>query len=283
MEDNADILMLEQIAYELRKSVLEMIFLAGSGHPGGSLSLCEILSVLYYHELNVDPSNPKDPTRDRLIFSKGHGAPALYAVLARKGYFPEHHVKTLRKIGSILQGHPDSTKTPGVEISSGSLGMGISFGIGTALAAKHDRLPYRTYVIVGCGELDEGQNWEGFLTAAKYKLDNVVVIVDYNKVQLDGTNEEILPLSDLSAKLRGFNMNVMECDGHDVSAIINTLSAARKVNEKPTVVIANTIKGKGVSFMENKYEWHGRPLNEEEYQNALHELETRYNGKGGAA
>lgn len=274
---------LESIAYDLRKVIIDMIYAAGSGHPGGSLSLCEILSVLYYHELHVDPAHPKDPGRDRLIFSKGHGAPALYAVLARKGFFPDHHLKTLRKFGSILQGHPDSRKTPGVEISSGSLGMGISFGIGTALVARHDSLPYRTYVIVGCGELDEGQNWEAFLTASKYKLDNLAVIVDYNKVQLDGTNDEILPLSDLAAKLQAFNFHVLQCDGHTVASLLGAFAEAKTVEGKPTAIIANTVKGKGVSFMEHNPEWHGKPINDEEYKQAMQELDALSPVKGGAA
>jgi transketolase len=268
----ADVRKLESIAHQLRKTIIEMIYEAGSGHPGGSLSICEILAVLYCSELNVDPANPKDPKRDRFILSKGHGCPALYAVLARKGFFPEAELKTLRKIGSILQGHPDSKKAPGIEISSGSLGMGISFGIGCALAGKADGLSYRTYVLAGCGELDEGQNWEAFLTGAKYGLDNLCVIVDYNRVQLDGSNEEILPLADLAQKLKAFNWNVIECNGHSVPELLEAFEKARKAKGKPSVIVGYTVKGKGVSFMENAHQWHGKPLDEEAYVKAMAEL-----------
>ncbi len=263
---------LEDIAHELRVTIVEMIHEAGSGHAGGSLSMCEILSVLYYAELHVDPKNPRDPKRDRLILSKGHGAPALYAILARKGFFPEKDLRTLRKLGSKLQGHPDMKKVPGIDISSGSLGMGISFGIGTALGARLDGLPYRAYVVTGCGELDEGQNWEGLMCAAKYGLDNLAVIVDYNRVQLDGTNEEIMPLAALEAKLAAFNWHVVECDGHSISGLIAALNEARQTKGKPTVIVAHTVKGKGVSFMEHRHEWHGKEIDDDSYEKALGEL-----------
>ncbi|UCE07933.1 MAG: transketolase [bacterium] len=269
---NPDIEQLRKIAQELRITIIDMIYKAGSGHPGGSLSICELLAVLYYSELNIYPSDPKHPDRDRFILSKGHGAPTLYAVLAKKGFFPEKELDTLRQIGSILQGHPDMNKVPGVEISSGSLGMGISFGIGTALAARLDHKSYRTYVLTGCGELDEGQNWEAFMTGAKYKLDNLTVIVDYNKVQLDGTNQEILPLGDLGQKLLSFDWHVIECDGNDVVDIITGLQKAKEKKNQPSVIVANTVKGKGVSFMENRHEWHGKPINEKEYEQAILEL-----------
>jgi len=267
-----DIRGLEQKAHELRITIVEMIHEAGSGHVGGSLSICEILSVLYFSELNVDPRNPRDPQRDRFILSKGHAAPALYAVLAKKGYFPEQHLQTLRKIGSKLQGHPDMNKVPGVDISSGSLGMGISFGIGTALGARLNGLAYRTYVLTGCGELDEGQNWEAFMCAAKYGLDNLAVIVDYNRVQLDGTNEEIMPLAVLGEKIAAFNWNVVECDGHSIPSLLCALESARKAKRIPTAIIANTVKGKGVSFMEHRHEWHGKEIDREACQEALREL-----------
>lgn len=267
-----DVKELESIAQKLRVAIVDMIHEAGSGHAGGSLSLCEILSVLYYTELNVDPDNPRDPKRDRFILSKGHAAPVLYAILARKGFFPEEYLWTLRKIGSKLQGHPDMNKTPGVDISSGSLGMGISFGIGTALAARLDGLSFRTYVVTGCGELDEGQNWEALMCAAKYRLDNLVVIVDYNKVQLDGTNEEIMPLGALERKLAAFNWHVIECDGHSVTGLLKALEDARAIKGAPTVIVANTVKGKGVSFMEHRCEWHGKEISDENHRKALDEL-----------
>ncbi len=267
-----DIQQLKRIANQLRIIIIDMIYKAGSGHPGGSLSICEIISVLYYAELKVDPKNPYDPDRDRFILSKGHGAPALYAVLAKKGFFPEQELSTLRKFGSRLQGHPDMNKVPGVEISSGSLGMGISFGIGTQLAARLDNRLYRTYVLTGCGELDEGQNWEAFLTGSKYRLNHLTVIVDYNKIQLDGTNDEILPLGDLAQKVASFNWNVIQCDGHDVEQILDAINKAKNYNNRPSAIIANTVKGKGVSFMENKAQWHGKPPTDAEYEQAMAEL-----------
>ncbi|HEO70123.1 MAG TPA: transketolase [Candidatus Hydrogenedentes bacterium] len=270
--NNPDVKELEAIARELRVNIVDMIYTAGSGHAGGSLSICEILSVLYYAELNVDPANPRDPERDRCILSKGHGAPALYAVLARKGFFPSQYLDTLRQIGSKLQGHPDMNKVPGVDISSGSLGMGISFGIGTALGARLNNLPYRTYVITGCGELDEGQNWEGLMCAAKYGLDNLVALVDYNRVQLDGTNEEIMPLAALDRKLAAFNWHVIACDGHSIPDLMRALEEARGVRGRPSVIIANTVKGKGVSFMEHRHEWHGKEISDEDYEKAIEDL-----------
>jgi len=271
-QDKATVENLKNLANELRKTIIEMIYRAGSGHPGGSLSICELLAVLYFKELNINHQNPKDPDRDRFIISKGHGAPTLYAVLAKKGFFPEEELFTLRKINSRLQGHPDMNKTPGIEISTGSLGMGISFAIGTALAARLDKRPYRTYVLTGCGELDEGQNWEALLTGAKYKLDNLTVIVDYNKVQLDGTNEEILPLTNLHQKMKSFNWNVVECDGHNIEQIIFAIRKAKEKKNQPGVIIANTVKGKGISFMENEASWHGKPMSKDEYENAMLEL-----------
>ena len=264
---------LECMARQLRVAIIDMIHKAGSGHPGGSLSICEILSTLYFSELRVNPENPKDPARDRFVLSKGHAAPALYGILARRGFFPEAELDTLRKTGSRLQGHPDSKHLPGVDVSSGSLGMGISFGIGCALAARLSGADYRSYVLTGCGELDEGQNWEGLMTGAKYQLDNLLVIVDYNKVQLDGTNDEIMPLGDLVAKLRVFNWNVLECDGHNVAELLGAYEEARNTKGVPTIIVAHTVKGKGVSFMEHKCQWHGMPINDEQCACAMAELE----------
>ncbi len=264
---------LECMARDLRVAIVDMIHKAGSGHPGGSLSICEILSTLYFAELCVDPEKEKDPLRDRFILSKGHAAPALYGILAKRGFFPEAELDTLRKIGSRLQGHPDSKHLPGVDISSGSLGMGISFGVGCALAARLNGHDYRTYVLTGCGELDEGQNWEGLMAGAKYGLDNLLVIVDYNKVQLDGTNEEILPLGDLLAKLRAFNWNVLECDGHSARELMSGYDKARATKDVPTILVAHTVKGKGVSFMEHKCQWHGMPINTDQRACAMAELQ----------
>ena len=263
---------LESKAKLMRIEIIRMIHSAGSGHAGGSLSVCELLSVLYFMELNIDPQHPKKPERDRLILSKGHAAPALYAALALKGFFPVEELGTLRKIGSRLQGHPDMNKLPGIDISSGSLGMGISFGIGTSIAAKMNMLNYRTYVITGDGELDEGQNWEAFMAAPKFMLDNLMVIVDYNKIQLDGSIDDIMPLHDLKQKLKAFNWNVLECDGHNVKDIIQSLCKAKEIKNVPTVLIAHTVKGKGVSFMEHKYEWHGAAIDKKAYEIAMKEL-----------
>ncbi len=264
---------LKEMARQMRIAIVDMIHKAGSGHPGGSLSICEILSTLYFSELRVNPEQPTDPQRDRFVLSKGHAAPALYAVLAKRGFFPESEFDTLRKIGSRLQGHPDSKKLPGVDVSSGSLGMGISFGIGCALAARLNGDDYRSYVLTGCGELDEGQNWEGLMAGAKYGLDNLLVIVDYNKVQLDGTNDEILPLGDLPGKLRIFGWNVLECDGHSVPSLLDAYEKARAAKDVPTVIVAHTIKGKGVSFMEGKCGWHGASIDDEQRASAMAELE----------
>ena len=245
---------------------------AGSGHLGGSLSLCEILTVLYYRVLNIDPDIPKDPDRDRMILSKGHGAPALYAVLAEKGYFPKAELATLRQVDSRLQGHPVKNKLPGIEITAGSLGMGISVGIGTVLAARHSGRSYLTYVVVGDGELNEGQNWEAFLTAAKYKADEMCIIVDYNKIQLDGRSDDILPLGSLRGKIESFDCFVIECDGHNIDALLSAVDEARSHKGQPSVILAHTVKGKGVSFMENDPDWHGKTISDVDCERALAEL-----------
>lgn len=262
-----------KLCLRLRLTILEMIYRAGSGHPGGSLSIVELLVALYFLVMNIDPQDPKNPGRDRFVLSKGHAAPALYAILAEKGFFPAHHLGNLRKFGSILQGHPDMNKVPGVEISSGSLGMGISFGVGVALAGRYDQLPYKVYVLTGCGELDEGQNWEAFLSGAKYKLDNLTVIVDYNRVQLDGSNDEIMPLENLAHKIEAFNWRVIHCDGHDLVQVHEALCEAAATKGRPSAIIAATVKGKGVSFMEHQKSWHGRAPSKEEYESAVKELQ----------
>lgn len=267
-----DVTELEEKARDLRIRMLGMLHKAGSGHPGGSLSAMDILTALYYHEMNVDPQNPKDPDRDRLILSKGHACPAVYTILADKGYFPLETLDTLRQFGSILQGHPDSKKVPGIEISSGSLGMGISFGVGTALGARMDGRSYRTYVLTGCGEHDEGQNWEAYMSGFKYGLDNLAVIIDYNKVQLDGTNQQIMPLGSLTDKIKAFGWNVVECDGHNFTSLLDALEQARNCKGVPTAIVAHTVKGKGVSFMEGKAGWHGKQVDDESYRLAMEEL-----------
>jgi transketolase len=253
----------------IRRDILDAAHTARSGHCGGSLSAVEILWTLYRSVMRVDPAKPAWPDRDRLVLSKGHAAPALYAVLARAGFFPLSALATLRRTGSMLQGHPDMRKTPGVDMSTGSLGMGISAGVGMALAARLDKRDYRAFVLVGDGELQEGQNWEGLSTAAKYGLANLTVIVDHNGVQLDGTTEQVMPMRSIPDKLRAFGMDVSECDGHDCAALHAALS---RTSTGPRAVVAATIKGKGVSFMEGQSAWHGKPLSDQEHQTAVAEV-----------
>ncbi len=257
---------------ELRRTVIDAAYGARSGHCGGSLSSTEIIWTLYSSVLTVNPEEPRWPDRDRFVLSKGHAAPILYAALARKGFFPADALKTLRRTGSMLQGHPDMHKTPGVEMSSGSLGMGISVGVGMALAARLAGKRYRTYVLVGDGELQEGQNWEGIATAVKYKLDSLTIVADVNGVQLDGTTEQIMPMGDIAAKFRAFGLDVQECDGHDCRGVYETLTWAQEATNGPRAIIARTVKGKGVSFMEGQSAWHGKPLSDEDYAVATSEL-----------
>jgi transketolase len=266
-------------AQRLRRMVIEMAHRAGSGHCGGSLSCIELLVVLFHRVLRYRPAEPDWPQRDRFILSKGHAAPALYAVLARCGFFSEETLRSLRTFGSPLQGHPDMRKLPGVEMSTGSLGMGISNGIGMAWTARRLQQVWRTFVLVGDGELNEGQNWEAAMLAAKLALSNLVVLVDANRVQLDGPTDRIMPLGDLAAKFRAFDWNVFSCDGHDCHAIdialASAIAAERETTpseQRPTVVIADTIKGKGVSFMEGNHAWHGAPLSNDDYRVAMHDL-----------
>lgn len=264
--------MLSAMALTLRRRVIDMVHCAGSGHCGGSLSCAEILSVLYFDKLNIDPSDPLSEDRDRFIPSKGHCAPVLYAALAERGFFPVSELRNLRSLGHFLQGHPDMKKVPGVDMSTGSLGMGLSVGIGMALAGRMSARSYHTYVLLGDGELQEGQVWEAAIAAAKYKLDRLIAIVDRNGVQLDGTVEDIMPLSDVTAKWRAFGWNVLEADGHDVADLSRAIDAARSAAGRPTVIIARTVKGKGVSFMEGRHEWHGKPLNDADFGRATAEL-----------
>jgi transketolase len=263
---------LESTARKLRRDVITMISKAGSGHPGGSLSAADIVTALYFSIMRHDPKNPHWPDRDRFILSKGHAAPILYAALAECGYFPLDWLDTLRKTGTCLQGHTDSTLTPGVDVSAGSLGQGLSVGIGMALAAKLDRKDYRTYVLLGDGECDEGQVWEAAMFAPNYKLDNLIAIVDFNGLQLDGATKDIMNLEPFVTKWRSFNWEVMEINGHDITQIIEALNSARKITAKPVVIVAHTVKGKGVSFMENNVDFHGKAPNKAETELALKEL-----------
>lgn len=250
-----------------------MVHNASSGHPGGALSAADIVTVLYYNEMRIDPKRPDWNGRDRFILSKGHTCPVLYSVLAMRGYFPERELLTLRKINSRLQGHPDMKKIPGVDSTSGSLGNGLSIGLGMALVLRLRKSRARIHVMLGCGELDEGMVWEAAMSAAKFKLDNLLAIVDYNRLQLDGTNDEIIPLEPLEDKWKSFGWNVLKIDGHNFKQIIGAFSTARRAHLIPTVIIANTVKGKGVSYMENKLEWHGKAPNDNELEKALSEVE----------
>jgi len=265
---------LERIANELRILTLKAVYNAQSGHIGGSFSSTEIITVLYFYKLKINPKDPLWEDRDRFILSKGHAAPMLYSALAKRGFFSEEElVNNLRKIGSRFQGHPDMRKTPGVEMTTGSLGQGLSVAIGIALGAKYiDKKSFRVYTLLGDGELNEGQVWEAFMSASKYKLDNLVCICDRNRLQLDGCTEEIMPLEPLRLKIEAFGWEVLEIDGHNIEAIIKALDYAETVKNKPTCIIAHTVKGKGVSFIENTHKWHGRAPNKEEYEEALKEL-----------
>ena len=267
-----DILTLKKKAVEIRKDILKMLTEAGSGHTGGSLSLVEILVALYYYKLKHNPKDPKWSGRDRLLLSKGHGCPALYTILAHRGYFPKEKLWSLRKFGSQLQGHPQ-IGLAGVEISSGSLGQGLSIANGIALASRLDKSGTRIYCIMGDGETNEGQVWEAAMTSAHYKLDNVCAIIDFNKLQIDGFCCEVMDMGPYTHKWADFGWNVIETDGHDMSKLMDALDEAEKVKGKPTVIIAHTTKGKGVSFVENKVEWHGIAPKKEEYERAIKELD----------
>lgn len=264
---------LEQTATTLRKHVIEMICRAASGHPGGSLSAADILTVLYFHKLRVKAQEPNWPDRDRFVMSKGHAAPVLYAALAEAGFFPKAYLKTLRQLGSSLQGHIDMLALPGIEMSTGSLGQGLSAANGMALAGRLDKKSYRVYCLLGDGECQEGQVWEAAMTAGHYKLDNLCAIVDQNKYQIDGSVEQIKGLEPLADKFKAFRWNVIKCDGHDIKTLISKLDEADKVKDKPTVIIADTLKGRGVQFMECRpTEFHGRAPNKEEEAEALKQL-----------
>ena len=265
---------LKQTTAQVRLDILEQVHAASSGHPGGSLSIAEIITYLYFEEMNVDPSNPKMESRDRFVLSKGHTAPALYAVLAEKGFFDKAELCKLRQVDSFLQGHPDMKGTPGVDMSTGSLGLGFSTACGMALAAKIDGKDYRTYTIVGDGESEEGQIWEAAMFAAHYKLDNLCVVFDWNGLQIDGPVAEVMNPTPHDKKLEAFGFHVIAIDGHDFNAIEAAFEEAKTVKGKPTAIIAKTIKGKGVSYMENQVGWHGSAPNDEQYAQAVAEIKA---------
>ncbi|NDL68744.1 transketolase [Clostridiales bacterium F-3ap] len=263
---------MEAKCLEFRRELIQLLHGIQTGHPGGSLSVMEILVKLYYDRLRIDPANPQWEDRDRFILGKGHAAPALYMILADLGFFDKEELKTLRQANSRLQGHPCAVKTPGIEASTGPLGLGISFGVGVACSAKQDKKSYKTYVVLGDGEIQEGIVWEAAMAASKFKLDNLVAILDNNGVQLDGTVEEILPMGDISAKWEAFGWHVIEADGHDLDDLDRALSEADWVVGKPVLINAKTVKGKGVSFMEGKNIWHGKPIDKQEFSLAMEEL-----------
>lgn len=260
---------LKSKAQIIRRHIIEMITEAGSGHPGGSLSSADIVTALYFHIMNVDSQNPNWPERDRFILSKGHAAPVLYAALAEKGFFAKDELLKLRKTGSMLQGHPDMKVTPGLDMTTGSLGQGLSAANGMALTAKLDNKSYRVYVVMGDGEIEEGQIWEAAMTAAHYKLDNLTAFVDYNGLQIDGPIKEVMSPGDIQKKFEAFGWNAIDIDGHDMKQIINAVEKAKSVKGKPTVIVAKTVKGKGVPFMENQVGWHGKAPTTEQAKEVL--------------
>lgn len=273
MEKITDIKKLEKIANDIRIDIVNEVYNAKSGHPGGSLSIADIMAVLYFYEMNIDPKNPRWEDRDRLVLSKGHTAPALYGALAERGYFEKEKLKTLRKINSNLQGHPDMNKVPGVDMTTGSLGQGLSVANGMAISGKLDNKNYRVYCIMGDGEIEEGQVWEAAMASSKYKLDNLCVIIDNNNLQIDGKIEDVMSSYPIDKKFTDFGFQIMNIDGHNIKEIIDSFDVARTIKNKPVCIIAKTIKGKGVSFMENKAEWHGKAPNDEQYKQAIEELE----------
>jgi len=264
---------LKTMAKKIRRGIIEEVYKAQSGHPGGSLSVADILTVLYFDELNVNEKNPKWEDRDRLVLSKGHCSPALYSCLANRGFFDVEKLTTFRNIESKLQGHPDMTKVPGVDMTTGSLGQGLSAANGMAIAGKMDNKNYRVYCILGDGEIEEGQVWEAAMASSKYKLDNLCVIVDNNNLQIDGTIDKVMSPYPIDEKFKSFGFQIINIDGNDIEEIKKAFEVAKNVKEKPVCIIAKTTKGKGVSFMENKAEWHGKAPNEEQYKQAMKELE----------
>lgn len=264
---------LQKIALNIRKNCIEMIYTASSGHPGGALSCADLLTALYFSEMKVDVQNPKDENRDRLVLSKGHASAALYATLAEKGFFPKEELINFRNIDSMLQGHPDMRRIPGVDMSTGSLGQGLSAANGMAMAGKLDGKDYRVYCLMGDGEIEEGQIWEAAMTASHYQLDNLCAIVDFNNLQIDGKVTDVMNVTPIDEKFKSFGFHVINIDGNDIDEILNALEKARNMKGRPTAIIAKTVKGKGVSFMENQAGWHGKAPNEEEYKIAIQELQ----------
>ncbi len=269
-----DIKQLELKANQIREDIIKMLLEAGSGHSAGPLGMADIFTALYFHILNHDPKKPDWEERDRLILSNGHICPVRYVAMAHAGYFPIAELKTLRKLGSRLQGHPHRTALPGLETTSGPLGSGLSQAVGMALAGRLDKASWRVICLMSDGEHDAGNTWEAVMLAAKNKLHNLTALIDRNNIQIDGFTEDIMPLENLRAKYEAFNWHVLEIDGHNMEEIINAFNQAKAIFEKPTIIIAHTIPGKGVDFMENKFEWHGKPPNKEEAKLALHELRT---------
>ncbi|MDD6310448.1 MAG: transketolase [Firmicutes bacterium] len=268
-----DIKTLELTAAEVRKTIIEALHASGSGHPGGSLSAADITTALYFNEMNIDPENLDMKDRDKCIFSKGHAGPAQYSAMAHRGYFPVEELMTLRKMGSKFQGHPN-IKIPGIEMSTGSLGQGFSVAAGMAMANKLDGNPGRIYVVLGDGELQEGLVWEAAMSSAHYKLDNMVAIVDNNTLQIDGRNDDVMKVNPIPDKFKSFGWNVIEIDGHNMAEIVDALGKARECKGQPTVIVAKTVKGKGVSFMEDQAGWHGKAPSDEETKQAIAEIEA---------
>lgn len=272
---------LELMACHVRKGILDATHAAKSGHPGGSLGAADIFTYLYFSEMNIDPANPQMPTRDRFVLSKGHTAPGLYSVLAHRGYFPVDDLLTLRQIGSHLQGHPSMRMTPGVDMSTGSLGQGISTACGMALAAKVKNEDWRTYALMGDGEIEEGECWEAFMFAAHYKLDNLCVVIDVNGLQIDGATADVMNAEPIDKKMEAFGFEVFRVNGNDFDELEAAFAAARKVKGKPSVLVAKTTKGKGVCFMEGQASWHGKAPNDEQHDEAVQEIGKAYAQKGG--
>lgn len=266
------VLELEQLTHRFRNDLIDILHHIQTGHAGGSLSAAEIVTTLYFDKLNIDPKNPKAEGRDRFVMSKGHACPILYINLAEKGFFPKEDLMTLRQMDSHLQGHPCAHKTPGVELSAGPLGLGLGAGLGMMLGDRMKKGNAYTYVLLGDGEVQEGGIWEAAMAASKYKANNLIAILDHNGVQLDGTLEEIMTIGDIGAKFEAFGWNVLHCDGHDIAEISKAIDDAKTSKDKPSIIIAKTVKGKGVSFMEGKSAWHGKPVGEEEYKQAKLEL-----------
>ncbi len=274
VKNELNVQQLQEKAKMIRKGIIEAVYSNQSGHPGGSLSIADILTVLYFREMRINPDQPNWEDRDRFVLSKGHCSPALYSTLANRGFFDVEELKTFRNISSRLQGHPDKKHIPGVDMTTGSLGQGLSAANGMAMAGKLDKKDYRVYCMLGDGEIEEGQIWEAAMSAKKYKLDNLCVIVDNNNLQIDGTVEEVMSPYPIDEKFRSFGFEIIKIDGHDIEEIIKAFDVAKNIKRKPTCIIAKTIKGKGISFMENQAGWHGKAPNEEEYNKALSELNS---------